>query len=53
MVLKIVGGLSLVVGLFLLFFGPEDRRVQLVAYGNTARLLGLILIVIGIVLLKW
>jgi hypothetical protein len=52
MVLKIFGGLSLIVGLFLLIGGPSDRG-QIPAYGNTARLLGIILIGIGIVLLKW
>lgn len=51
MVLKVFGGISLVVGLFLLIGGPGDRA-QIPAYGNAARLLGIILIIIGIVLLK-
>jgi hypothetical protein len=52
MILKIFGGLSLIVGLFLLIGGPGDRG-QIAAYGNTARLLGAIFIAIGIILLKW
>jgi len=51
MVLKLIGGVSLVAGLALLIGAPGDR-VQITAYGNTGRLLGLIFIIIGIVLIK-
>jgi hypothetical protein len=52
MLTKILGVLSLGFGLFLLIGGPGDR-VQIEAYGNTARLLGLIMIIAGIVMLMF
>jgi hypothetical protein len=49
MVLKIFGGFLAVVGLFLLIGAPGDRA-QIVAYGNTGRLVGLIMMIIGILM---
>jgi len=51
--MKIFGALSLLVGFFLLIGGPGDTSIQIIAYGNTARLLGLILILVGIVLVTF
>lgn len=51
MILKVLGGISVVVGFFLLIGAPGDR-VQMISYANTGRLLGLILMIIGIVLIK-
>jgi len=50
---KIFGVLSIIFGFVLLIYGPGDRRVQMTSYANTARLLGVILIAIGVLLLKW
>lgn len=52
MLTKILGALSLAVGGFLLLFGPGDR-VQIDAYGNMGRLIGLIMIVAGVLMLKF
>jgi hypothetical protein len=51
MVLKIFGGLLTVIGFFMLVGAPGDRA-QMRSYGNTGRLLGIILMVVGILLIK-
>jgi len=53
MLMKVFGVLSMLVGFFLLFGAPVRTAVQPKAFGNTARLLGLILIAVGIILLKF
>lgn len=49
--MKIFGGLLTVFGFFLLIGAPGDR-VQMASYANTGRLLGLIMMAIGIILIK-
>ena len=51
MILKIIGGGLVLFGFFLLMGAPGDRA-QMVSYGNTGRLIGLIMMVIGILLIK-
>jgi uncharacterized protein YjeT (DUF2065 family) len=49
---KILGGILLVAGFFVFALGPAGR-LQVEAFGRTARLVGLAMMVAGIVLLKW
>ncbi len=51
MLTSIIGAALMLVGLFLFLFGPGDR-VQIVPYTNMARVLGLILIIVGVVMIK-
>lgn len=54
MLMKLLGGLSLVLGLLLFIFGPYgETKIQLPAYGNVARLLGLILMAAGVLMIKF
>lgn len=50
--MKILGALSILAGAFFLIGGPSNRA-QIGAYDNTARLIGIVLIVIGFLMLKW
>ena len=49
MVLKIFGGFLAVIGFFLLVGAPGDRG-QLPSYGNTGRLIGLLMMIFGILM---
>lgn len=51
--MKIFGVLLIIFGGLLLVYGPEDRRIQIDPYANTMRLIGIILIAIGIIMLKF
>jgi len=51
--MKIFGAFFILLGGFLFVAGPSDRRIQIDAFGNTARLFGIILIVIGVIMLKF
>jgi uncharacterized protein YjeT (DUF2065 family) len=48
---KIFGGLLLVVGFFIFALGPFDR-IQIEAFSRSARLVGLALMVVGVILIK-
>jgi len=48
---KILGGALLVVGFFMFALGPSDR-IQIEAFGRLARVVGLALMVVGVILLK-
>ncbi len=51
MIRIIIGAIVSLLGLLMLIFGPGGRG-QIDAYGNTARLIGFILLVIGVLLIK-
>jgi len=48
---KILGGVLLVVGFFIFALGPSDR-IQIEAFGRLARVVGLAMMVVGVILLK-
>ena len=50
--MKILGALSILVGAFFLIGGPSNR-VPIGAYDRTAMLIGIVLIGIGFLILKW
>jgi len=52
MLMKILGALSILAGAFFLIGGPSNRA-QIAAYDKTAILLGIVLIAIGFLMLKW
>jgi len=52
--MKLLGALSFVVGLLFLVFGPfGETKIQLPAYGNMARVIGLVMIAAGILMMKF
>lgn len=52
MLMKILGALSILAGAFFLIGGPGNRA-QIGAYDRTAMLIGIVLIAIGFLMLKW
>jgi|WetSurMetagenome_2_1015567.scaffolds.fasta_scaffold631621_2 hypothetical protein len=47
----IVGGIVMLIGFFMLVFGPGDR-LQLSEFGQMARIVGLVLMGVGIIIIK-
>ncbi len=52
MIRQIFGAILAFLGFLFLFYGPGDGRPQIPAYGRTAMLIGLAMIVVGILLIK-